>query len=96
MHLEIDTMLKLITEQKASAEQMECTCIWPHPWEHYPFQVNGRRKWVRYQTLTVEQKQLISNTLNEITYSRHINSRNEIDDIRMAYLAESVSTDSWA
>jgi hypothetical protein len=81
MHLEIDIMLKLITEQKASAEQMECTCIWPHPWEHYPFQVNGKRKWVRYQTLTVEQKQLISNTLNEIACSRHINLRNVIDDI---------------
>ena len=62
MHLEIDIMLRLITEQQASTEQKECTCIWPHPWEHYPFQVNGRRMWVRYQELTVAQKQLISKT----------------------------------
>ena len=81
MHLEIDIMLKLITEQQASTEQLECTCIWSHPWEHYPFQVNGRRKWVRYQALTVEQKKLISNTLNEIPYSHHIYSRNVIDNV---------------
>ena len=65
MHLEIDIMLKLITEQQASTEQMECTCIWPHPWEHYPFQDDGKRKWVRYQDLTVDQKQLISKTMDE-------------------------------
>jgi hypothetical protein len=80
MYLEIDIILKLITEQQASTEQMECTCIWPHPWEHYPFQVNGRRKWVRYQALTVEQKQLISNTLNEIACPHYINSPNVIDN----------------
>jgi len=31
MHLEIDIMLKLITEQQVSTEQMECTCIWRAP-----------------------------------------------------------------
>ena len=63
---EIDIMLKLITEQKVSSEHIETTSVWPHPWEHYPFLINGRRKWVRYQDIEIEQKQLITNTLNEI------------------------------
>ena len=66
IQLEIDIMLKLITEQKVSSEHIESTCVWPHPWEHYPFLINGRRKWVRYQDIEIEQKQLITNTLNEI------------------------------
>jgi len=66
IQLEIDIMLKLITEQKVSSEHVESTCIWPHPWEYYPFLINGRRKRVRYQDLEIEQKQLIKNYLNEI------------------------------
>ena len=63
IQLEIDIMLKLITEQKVSSEHIESTCVWPHPGEHYPFLINGRRKWVRYQDLEIEQKQLITNTV---------------------------------
>jgi hypothetical protein len=66
MQLEIDIMLKLITEQNVSSEHMESACVWPHPWEHYPFRINGRRKWLRYQDLEIEQKQLIANALNAI------------------------------
>jgi hypothetical protein len=35
---------------------------------HHPFLINGKRKWVRYQDQEIEQKQLISNTLNEIVW----------------------------
>ncbi len=66
MQLEIDIMMKLITEQQVSSEYMQSTCVWPHPWEHYPFLINGRRKWVRYQDLEIKHKQLISDSLNKI------------------------------
>ncbi len=66
MLLEVDTVLALIREQQKSASQLQWNCIWPHPWEHYPFQVNGKRKWVRYQDLKYEHKQLISKTLGKV------------------------------
>lgn len=72
MHLEVEIILELITEQLVSTEHLASTCIWPHPWDHYPFQVDGKREWVRYQDLEVEQKQLILNTLNEIPPPQHV------------------------
>ena len=63
MLLEVDTVLALIREQQKSASQLQWNCIWPHPWEHYPFQVDGERKWKRYLDLEAEQKNMISDTL---------------------------------
>jgi hypothetical protein len=66
MHLDVEIIHGLFAEQQVSTDQLEYTCIWPHPWEHYPFLVDGKRKWLRYIDLEVEQKKLISNTISEI------------------------------
>jgi hypothetical protein len=59
VRLDVKTMLEL------NAELLESDYIWPHPWEHYPFVVDGERQWVRYQNLQAEQKQVICNALNK-------------------------------
>ena len=59
VRLDVGTMLEL------NAELLESDCIRPHPWEHYPFVVDGERQWVRYQNLQAEQKQVTCNALNK-------------------------------
>ena len=70
MRLEIDIVLKLTHEQQKSTEHLNCNCQWPHPWEHYPFQIDGKREWIRYQDLRTEQKQLLLSTLGGDTGDR--------------------------
>ena len=60
MRIEVQTILEL------SIEQMCSGLIWPHPWDHYPFLVEGARVWKRYEDLTPEQKRQVTHALDEL------------------------------
>jgi len=60
MRVEVQTIREL------SNEQMNCGLVWPHPWDHYPFLVDGTRVWKRYRDLTPEQKRQIMQALHEL------------------------------
>jgi hypothetical protein len=49
-----------------SVEQAKCGSQWPHPWDHYPFVVKGKRVWVPYQDLTAAQRHQLIQVLNDI------------------------------
>ena len=63
MHVALQTILELSIEQKQSG------VVWPHPWDHYPFVMEGRQVWKRYQDLTPEQKNQLTQALDTIRLS---------------------------
>jgi hypothetical protein len=60
MRVAVQTILELSIEQKQSG------VIWPHPWDHYPFLLDGQQVWKRYRDLTPEQKQQLTQALDTI------------------------------
>ena len=71
MRLDIALIRQLIHELQKTAGQPASGGVWPHPWDHYPFQINGQRKWLRYKDLAIEQKQRISRILDEYSASHN-------------------------
>ena len=60
MRIAVRTILELSIEQEQSG------VVWPHPWDHYPFMLDGQQVWKRYQNLTSEQKHQLELALDAI------------------------------
>jgi len=60
MRIAVRTILELSIEQEQSG------VVWPHPWDHYPFLLDGQQVWKRYQNLTSEQKHQLELALDAI------------------------------
>ena len=60
MRIAVRTILDLSIEQEQSG------VVWPHPWDHYPFLLDGQQVWKRYHNLTSEQKHQLELALDVI------------------------------
>jgi len=66
MRIAVRTILELSIEQEQSG------VVWPHPWDHYPFLLDGQQVWKRYQNLTSEQKHQLELALDAIRLAQEL------------------------
>jgi len=69
MRVAVQTIIELSIEQKESGVE------WDHPWDHYPFLLDGQQIWKRYQDLTPEQKHQLTQALDAIR-----SAQEQVDD----------------
>jgi hypothetical protein len=67
MRVAVQTIIELSIEQKESGVE------WVHPWDHYPFFLDGQQVWKRYQDLTPEQMHLLTQALDAIRSAQEQN-----------------------
>lgn len=60
MRVASEIILQLSIEQEADG------IPWPHPWDHYPFMLNGNCVWLRYQELDSVKRRKIRDALVHI------------------------------
>lgn len=74
-----------------SVEQARGGSAWPHPWDHYPFVVKGKRIWVPYQDLTAAQRHQLSRALQEIGRALGLTAASLCEEQAVGVLPEPVA-----